>query len=337
MRHANIALFVAHEGCPHQCSFCNQRTISGHAESATPDDVINAARIAKQSLGENSKGAQIAFFGGSFTAIDREYMLSLLKAAYPFIQDGTFEGIRASTRPDAINDEVLDLLTQYGVTALELGAQSMNDDVLKKNMRGHTAQDIVDASRLIKKHGIELGLQMMTGLYGDSDEGCVETAQKLIELKPATVRIYPTVVLEGTHLAKLFKEGKYTPQTLDDAVSLCSVLLRRFEQNGVRVIRLGLHSGGGVDNGYLAGAYHPAFRELCQSKIYYDEVISQLKNGNMKKGEYTIFVSPKSVSAMTGQHRQNLQSLKNLGYVCKVKADGSLGEYEAVIQQEVGI
>lgn len=336
MKHANIALFVAHEGCPHQCSFCNQRTISGHAQSATPNDVINAASIAKRSLGENSKGAEIAFFGGSFTAIDKEYMLALLKAAYPFIKDGTFKGIRASTRPDAIDDEVLDILEQYGVTALELGAQSMNDDVLKKNMRGHTAQDVVNASQLIKRHGIELGLQMMTGLYGDSDEGCIETAQKLIELKPATVRIYPTVVLEGTHLAKLFKAGEYTPQTLDGAVSLCSELLRRFEQNGIKVIRLGLHSGGGVDDGYLAGAYHPAFRELCQSKIYYDEVISQIEKNGIKKGEYTIFVSPKSISAMTGQRRQNLRRLEQLGYCCRVKADSSLAEYEVVIQQEVG-
>ncbi|MCR4925698.1 MAG: radical SAM protein [Clostridiales bacterium] len=332
MKHSNIALFVAHQGCPHQCSFCNQKTISGKLETATPQEVIEAAEIAKRSLGENSSGAEISFFGGSFTAIERDYMISLLKAAYPYIKDGTFKGIRASTRPDAINEEILSILKEYGVTALELGAQSMNDEVLKKNMRGHTAKQVEEASEMIKSFSIELGLQMMTGLYGDDDEGAVRTAEKIIEIKPSTVRIYPTVVLENTFLARLYKEGKYKPQTLDEAVFLCSRLLKMFEQSNINVIRLGLHSGGNVEEGYLAGAYHPAFRELCESKIYYENAKAYIEKNDISEGQHIIYVCPKGISAMTGQHRQNIEALKSEGFDCKIKSDSCLKKYEVVIQ-----
>lgn len=336
MKHSNIALFVAHQGCKHKCSFCNQRTISGQVETATPQDVVRAAEIAKKSLGENSANAEISFFGGSFTAIDKDYMISLLEAAYPYIKDGTFKGIRASTRPDAVDSEILSLLKAYGVTALELGAQSMDDEVLELNMRGHTADDVVKASSLIKEQGIELGLQMMTGLYGDTYEKCIDSAKKIIALKPETVRIYPTVVLENTYLAKLYKSGEYKPQTLDEAVTVCSRLLRMFDENSVRVIRLGLHSGGNVEQGYIAGAYHPAFRELCEGEIYYQKVLDCISQQELKKGNYDIYVNPKGISAMTGQHRQNIEKLSKQGFVCKVKGNPLLEKYQVVIQQEVG-
>ena len=268
-KHANVALFVPHAGCPHQCSFCNQKTISGSVRALTTEDVKTACEIAIKSGSTSPESSEIAFFGGSFTAIDEEYMISLLAEAKKYIDKNYFKGVRISTRPDCINEHKLEILKKYGVTSIELGAQSTDDGVLRINRRGHTAKDIENASRLIRENGFELGLQMMTGLMGSSFEKDIKTAEKLIELKPDTVRIYPTIVLENTPLADCMKSGEYTPQTLDEAVKLCARLLLMFRENGIRVIRLGLHSGGNVEDGYLAGAYHPAFRELCEGCLLY--------------------------------------------------------------------
>ncbi len=323
MKHSNIALFVAHRGCPHQCSFCNQHIISGQVKSVTEKDIKEAITKAKNSGCDN---AQLAFFGGSFTAIERTYMESLLKAAKPFIDNGDISGIRISTRPDAIDDEVLQILKCYGVQSIELGAQSMDDEVLRLNERGHTAQDVVNASKLIKMYGFELGLQMMTGLFGDTDEKCIKTAKELALLKPQTMRIYPTVVLQHTRLEKLYSLGEYKPQNLEDAVNLCSRLLLFFENEGIQVIRLGLHSGGGVEKGFVAGAYHPAFRELCESEIYLDLLKKQLLKKT--KGRYVIFVCPSEVSKTIGQKKSNIDYMNQCGYKCIVKQDKSLTKYE---------
>ena len=217
MSHSNIALFVAHLGCPNMCSFCNQHSITNHASTPTALDVKNAVNTAMGSKNYDKSNGEIAFFGGSFTAIDREYMLELLTAAKSEIDLKNAKGIRISTRPDCIDNEILTLLKEYGVTAIELGAQSMNDEVLLKNRRGHTAQDVITASQLIKDFGFQLGLQMMTGLYGDNDEKSIETAKKIISLNPDTIRIYPTVVFKNTHLDKLCASGEYIPQTLENA------------------------------------------------------------------------------------------------------------------------
>lgn len=331
MKHINVALFVPHEGCPHMCSFCNQKTISGSVKKLTKEDIDDAVKIATEREYDKSN-SEIAFFGGSFTAIDKEYMTYLLESAYPYVKNGLFKGIRCSTRPDAIDTELLKLLKKYGVTAIELGAQSMSDKVLEMNDRGHTAEDVVRASALIKEHGFELGLQMMTGLYGDTDETAIATAEKIISLKPETVRIYPTVVLENTRLASLYKKGEYTPQTVDDAVKLCSVLLDMFNEASVNVIRLGLHSGGNVEEGFIAGAYHPAFRELCESRLYLEKC-SKLINDNNITGNITIYVSPSEISKMTGQKRSNIESLSQTGVYAKVKPDARLGKYMLRIEE----
>lgn len=325
MKHINVALFVPHEGCPNMCSFCNQKTISGTSEKLTKEDIDKAVKIAVN--GEYDKeNSEIAFFGGSFTAIDREYMTYLLESAYPYVKNGLFKGIRCSTRPDAIDDEVLCILKKYGVTAIELGAQSMCDDVLSANFRGHSALQVEEASKKIKADCFKLGLQMMTGLYGDTDEKALETAKKIIALEPDTVRIYPTVVLENTHLAHLYNKGEYKPQTVDEAVTLCSKLLSMFNDAGINVIRLGLHSGGNVEEGFVAGAYHPAFRELCESRLYLEKCI-QILEKNKIKDSVTIYVSPSEISKMTGQKRCNIEKLKSMGIFAKVKPDPSLGKY----------
>lgn len=324
MKHSNISLFVPHMGCPHQCSFCNQKTISGSVKELTCDDVISTLEGAVAD-GVNPQTTEIAFFGGSFTAIDRGYMVSLLEAAHPFIKNGRFSGIRISTRPDAIDEDVLSILKKYGVTAIELGAQSMDDDVLRLNNRGHCVQDVVDASHLIKSEGFSLGLQMMTGLLGDTNEKSLQTCEAIINLKPDTVRIYPTIVLENTCLGELFEDGEYMPQGLDEAVALCAKLLLRFYENNIKVIRLGLHSGGNVEEGYLSGPYHPAFGELCESKIYFSKALDIIKSKGVTGG--TIYVNPREISKMIGQNKSNIKAFNSMGYQLTVKAKASLEKY----------
>ncbi len=333
MKHVNVALFVPHAGCPHQCSFCNQKTISGSIKPLTPEDVTAACDIAKNS-GVTRETSEIAFFGGSFTAVDRDYMVSLLEAAKPYIDGGYFGGIRISTRPDAIDDERLEILKKYHVTSIELGAQSMDDSVLKINRRGHTAKDVENASRLIKSYGFSLGLQMMTGLMGDTDEKCIKTAERLIALSPDTVRIYPTIVLENTPLADCLRDGSYRAETLDEAVSLCARLLLMFRENNIKVIRLGLHSGGNVDEGYLAGAYHPAFRELCEGKIYLEKMLSELSK-LPKDMPYVIEVPEKSIGKAKGQNKRNEKALLNNGFQCKIKGNEFLNDYDIKITEDI--
>lgn len=328
MKHANISLFVPHMGCPHQCSFCNQKTISGSVKELTPQEVTQTLQRALQD-NNNPETTEIAFFGGSFTAIDRGYMIELLEASKPFLETGSFSGIRISTRPDAIDEEVLSILGSYGVTSIELGAQSTDDDVLRLNHRGHTRDDIIKASHLIKEKGFSLGLQMMTGLLGDTDEKSLRTCRDIIALKPDTVRIYPTIVLEGTYLGELYKNGEYSPQSLENAVSLCAKLLKSFYDESIKVIRLGLHSGGNVEEGYLAGPYHPAFGELCESRIYLSVAEELLKA--KKKGNYTIYVNPREISKMTGQKQMNKKHLLSLGYSVTVKGKEGLEKYEVEI------
>lgn len=318
--HSNISIFVPHIGCPNMCSFCNQRHITGTCKAPGEADVDKAVQTALSSRNYDPKNGEIAFFGGSFTAINREYMTALLKAASRHIDEKRASGIRISTRPDAINDEILSLLKKYKVTSIELGAQSMNESVLKKNNRGHTAQDVVRSSLLIKEYGFSLGLQMMTGLYGDTDERALKTAADIIKLKPDTVRIYPTIVLKDTYLAALYADGFYKPQALDSAVALAVKLLEMFEKTSTRVIRLGLHSI--EPDSYLAGPWHPAFSELCYSEMLLKSAKEQLnKSGS---GKYIIYVNPSDISKMIGQKRQNIEKLSRLGFSCIVRPDEGL-------------
>ena len=293
----------------------------------SPGDVRAAVETAVDSLKENTNNAEIAFFGGSFTAIDREYMISLLEATRPYI--GRFKGIRISTRPDAIDDGILDLLALYHVTAIELGAQSMSDEVLIMNDRGHTAEDVRAASRLIKSRGFELGLQMMTGLYGSSDDSDTLTAREFIALGPATVRIYPTIVMRNTRLGELYLSGEYQPQTLDCAVKLCARLLTIFQRAGISVIRVGLHSTPTLERDMLAGPYHPAFRELCESRIMLSR-LEELLSG-LPAGQYRAAIAPRSRSKLSGNRRANLIALSERGYTLQIIEDDSLDPLEVVL------
>lgn len=269
MSHANISVFIPHMGCPNACSFCNQRTISSTAHAPSPDEAEDIIRGAYEYMSpEKRRNTEIAFFGGSFTAIDREYMISLLEVADRYITcENGFCGIRISTRPDCIDEEILMLLKKYHVTAIELGAQSMNDRVLEMNMRGHTSEDVRRSAAMIKLYGFELGLQMMVGLYGSSPDDELYTMNEIVRCAPATARIYPVAVLERTKLAELYKEGKYKLYPFDECVKLCAEIYSTFVKNNIRVIRMGLHAEDGVEQNAVAGFYHPAFGEIVRTEI----------------------------------------------------------------------
>ena len=303
-----IPVFVPHLGCPHACVFCNQRRISGAEKPATAETVREAVRHAGEIPGVEAP--ELAFYGGSFTAIPSKQQTELLSAAKEALDAGQIRSIRLSTRPDAIDETVLTRLRAYGVATVELGAQSMDDEVLRASGRGHTAADVLHASALVKAAGFRLILQMMTGLPGDSPEKCVETARQIIKCRPDGVRIYPTVIVKDTELGERWLAGEYREHTVEDAVSICARILPLFERAGIPVIRLGLNpteelSGGAA----VAGAYHPALGELVKSRILYDRA-AELLQGSGPGSRLILEVHPSRISQMTGQHRQNIAALK---------------------------
>ncbi len=319
MKQTNISVFIPHNGCKNTCSFCNQRTISGHSEQITPDTLYELLKEQQPYLERTDRRAQIAFFGGSFTAIDREYMCSLLKVAKEFVTayPKEFCGIRCSTRPDCIDEEVLTALKGYGMTAIELGAQSMSDEVLFANRRGHTAQDVRKAAKLIKSFGFELGLQMMTGLYKDTPESCIYTAEEFIKLRPDTVRIYPTVILKGTELDELRAKGIYETFGFEKTIDLCAELLEKFSQHNISVIRMGLHASEDVEKNMTGGVYHPALREIVESRGFLKRMLEITEVG----GKYIFYTDKSNISKIIGQGGYNRNILQGKNITFKIKEE----------------
>ena len=304
-RESIIPVFVPHLGCPNDCVFCNQRRISGQQLPAGPETVKNAIESAAAFLPVGGK-RQLAFYGGSFTAIPVSNQEALLTVAKSYLDGGVIHSIRLSTRPDAIDDEVLDRLLRYGVETIELGAQSLDDEVLILSGRGHTAQDVEKASRLIKSRGFKLILQMMTGLPGDSPEKDIATAKKIIALKPDGVRVYPTVIVRDTALYDMWQAGTYPEHSVEDAVQVCAELLPLFEAAEIPVIRLGLNPTDDLSGGDAAGgAYHPALGEMVKSRIMLREA-KKLLAGTEPGAGYVIEVPQGKTSQMTGQKRGNV-------------------------------
>lgn len=326
MKHKNIAIFIPHLGCPNSCSFCNQHIISS---TISPPTIIEVEEILLQAFNEidDKSTTEIAFFGGSFTAIPYDYMIDLLTIANKYIGEGKFIGIRISTRPDKIDDDILTVLKQYNVTSIELGAQSMMDNILDKNNRGHTKLDIINSSNLIKSYNIELGLQMMVGLYCSSYQDEINTAMEIVKLAPKTVRIYPTVILNDTLLANLYNSSEYVPISLEQSVKTCSELLYLFYNNNINVIKLGLHSSEDVKKSMVAGIYHEAFRELCESEIYLKLMLDKLTTQDNDK-DVIIYVAKGCVSKAIGQKKCNIIALEKLGFNVKIKEDETLSLYQ---------
>ena len=294
----------------------------------TSYDVRRILAQAVKDLGSDSKNAEIAFFGGSFTAIDREYMITLLEATREYI--GVFKGIRISTRPDCIDKDILEILKSYCVTSIELGAQSMDNDVLFVNRRGHTAQDVINASQLIKEYGFSLGLQMMTGLYKSSYEKDIYTAKQFIKLRPDTVRIYPTITMKNTYLAELYDKGEFIPDSIEDSIEVCSRLINMFTEVNINIIRLGLHYSESLIQNSLGNNYHPAFKELCENRIFYNKFLEEVNGLNSK--EVIVYINEKSLSKFLGQKKSNLNKFNELGYKIDIKFDNTLEKYELYIK-----
>jgi histone acetyltransferase (RNA polymerase elongator complex component) len=312
-----LPVFVPHLGCPHACVFCNQLEITAPAGNTAPADPLGELNRLL-SLPSDGGDRELAFYGGSFTAIPVEQQIRFLEPAAKALAEGVITAIRLSTRPDAVDRETLARLRSYGVGTVELGAQSMRDDVLVRSGRGHTAQDVRNAAALVKEAGFGLVLQMMTGLPSDDDDGAVYTARELIALHPDAVRIYPTVIVKGTRLAAMWQAGKYREHTVEDAVRVCSGLLPLFEEARIPVIRLGLNPteelGAGGDSARgaaLGGAYHPALGELVRARIMRNRLETELAARDCAGRSVNVSVPQSLLSQTVGQHHCNIVWLKD--------------------------
>lgn len=305
-----IPFFISHSGCPHQCVFCDQKQITGRSQPATPEEVPSTID-AYLKANPDSTPSQVAFFGGNFTGLPVPLQTAYLEAVQPFIRTGQVTHIRVSTRPDNIDSDILQVLTAHHVEIVELGAQSMDDTVLALSGRGHTSTDIRNAVGLLRRNNFTVGLQLMPGLPGDTCRSFRETTSQAIALKPDLVRIYPAVVISNTPLDRLFRSGRYTPLTIDEAVRWCSEALLGFEQAGIQVIRIGLQTSSALNEPgtVVAGPYHPAFRELVESSLLLDIMRSMLRGMNGSNDSVIFRVHPKDLSAAIGQRRTNIAAL----------------------------
>ena len=315
-----IPIFVPHEGCPNDCAFCNQRTISGKAAAPTEEEVH---RIIREHLTQNGIVAeQIAFFGGSFTGIEENRRQMYLETAYEYVKQGMVKSIRISTRPDYINDEIIKELLRYEVKNVELGAQSMDNDVLIASKRGHSAEDVEKAAHIINDCGITLGLQMMTGLPLDSYEKCLYTARRFKELGAKETRIYPTVVLKGTHLAKMYESGEYSAQSVEDAVEISAKLYKFFNENRIKILRIGLPDSSELRENYIAGAYHPSLGEMVISR----DVRNMIEEYAKGKKSVNLRVNPRFVSKLNGNKRCNILYFKEKGITLNVTVTSDVAD-----------
>lgn len=336
MKKRIIPIFVPHRGCPHDCIFCNQKKITGVSTDITSDDVRNIIEEYLKTIDKDAS-VEVAFFGGSFTAIDIDIQRNLLSVAKEYVDKNIIDDIRMSTRPDCINDEILTMLKEYKVSIIELGVQSLDDKVLIDSVRGHSDKDVFESVELIKKYGINLGLQMMIGLPSDTEEKCIYTAKKFIDLKPDCVRVYPTLVVKETGLEKLLQENKYNPFSLEESIDIVKKVLVLFYINNVNVIRVGLQATEDIAIGkeVLAGPYHPAYRELVESKMYGDYIEYLIKKYNAKKN-IDVLVNKKNVSRILGNKKSNVKNLKEkYGVLLKTKeSEISINELAFIIDDK---
>ncbi len=307
MKHANFAIFIPHAGCKHRCSFCNQNRISGQKCAPSVEDVQQMLQTCAESPTHQADTAQIAFFGGSFTCIPRPQMIAYLEVASAFVEAGKFRSIRISTRPDGIDEEILAILKRYHVENIELGAQSMIHEILDRANRGHTPEDTVRACKAIRDAGFILGLQMLIGLPGDSKDLAMQSARMLAELKPSEMRLYPIAVFPETDLYDEYRNGAYQPLTSDEAVDWIVPIAEFLEQQGIKILRIGLHQA----NGAVAGAFHPAFGEMVKTGLFNLKLKALLPP---PPASLSIRVSPANLSIAIGQKRSNLDYWKKQGY-----------------------
>lgn len=312
-----IPIFVPHLGCPNDCIFCNQKSISGQKKNMTKEEAKKIIEDYLRNINKENAQIEIAFFGGSFTAIEKEKQEELLKLAYEYIEAGKVESIRISTRPDSIDKETLKRLKKYKVKTIELGVQSANNYILKRSNRGHTFEDVKKASKLIRWYGFQLGHQMMVGLPESTKIDEINTAKALIKLKPKMVRIYPVLVIKNTKLEEEYKNGKYEPLPLVQAIETSKELVSMFVKKKIDVIRVGLQNTDEITNPkektseVVAGPYHPAFRQLVESSLWYDAIVAKIKKLNVKVKEVEVTVNPEDANNVIGHKRENVLKLKD--------------------------
>jgi len=310
MRHVNIPVFIPHLGCPNQCVFCNQRSISEH-QDFSEESVRDEIEQVLSTLSPEDE-AEIAFFGGSFTGIDRDLMCRLLDLAETYVKEGRVASIRLSTRPDYIDDEILSILSRYSVKTIELGLQSMDDDVLLSCRRGHTAEQAEAACRAVVDAGFSLVGQMMIGLPGATPASEIETAKKICELGASAVRIYPTVVFYDTPLCEMAQHGAYTPLSVEEAVERTAPVLQFFRARALPCIRVGLCATESLTSpdAVYAGPNHPALGEMILGECLYQKVKEKVLQSGLAGEGIILEVPPRELSATVGQHRRNIEKLQ---------------------------
>lgn len=304
-KHYIIPIFVPHEGCVHNCIFCNQNSITGISEIIDDKYTKDTIETYLKTINKTPETIiEVSFFGGSFTAIDIDKQKRLLKVAKEYKEKGFIDFIRLSTRPDYIDDDILSNLKKYKVDIIELGVQSLDEEVLKRSARGHSGEDVKNASRLIHEYGFTLGHQVMLGLPGDSFEKDIKTALKVVEMKPKICRIYPALVIKNTAMEKMYKGGGYKPYTLEEAVEISKELYKIFIKNNIEVIRIGLQPTEEINEGgeLVAGPFHPAFRELVEGKIINESILEYLHDKDYEKVE--IEINPKTLSKLYSNKKE---------------------------------
>jgi len=304
-----IPIFLPYAGCRERCLFCNQKAATEGLLSASSVRKFIETSLAAIPYEKKNRGKQVAFYGGSFTAIRREDQIRYLKEVQSFLSPGLTDSIRISTRPDALDEETLCMLKEYGVKTVEVGVQSMIDEVLSLACRGHYAGDTVSATRRLKQWGFEVGHQLMIGLPGDTCDRFLQTLDRVIELNPDFLRIHPTLVLKGAPLENLWREGRYTPLSIEETIEWLKRGLARLENSSISVARMGLQPTDELERNFLSGPYHPALRQLVDGAIFFDMAMSLLQT-SQKSGQALFLCHPKEISNLRGQKNENILKLK---------------------------
>lgn len=316
-----IPIFIPHNGCPNDCVFCNQKKISGYYKTPTMNDVENTI---EQYLKYSTKysSIEIGFYGGSFTGVDEKLQLQLLEVANKYLFSNKIHNIRLSTRPDYINDHILDYLKEYKVGTIELGVQSLDNEVLRISNRGHTKEHVYDAVKRIKLHEFELGIQTMIGLPGDDESKAIKTAEEVLRLNPSVVRIYPTLVIKDTELENSYLNGSYVPLSLLEAVNICKKLFKIYYKNKINLIRVGLQPTENIYEGrdVVAGPFHPAFRQLVEADLVLDYLKNEIIQKKLENSQIIIIKAQVELhSLIIGQKKCNVDYIKSKFGINKIK------------------
>jgi histone acetyltransferase (RNA polymerase elongator complex component) len=331
MKKVTVPFFISHQGCTHTCVFCDQRTISGFSgDMPTAEEILSKITAWQRTAGE--RPLEVAFFGGTFTALPVTVQDQLLEPLQDLLSSGAIKSVRLSTRPDCIDVATVKRLARQGVTTIELGVQSMDDGVLERSARGHCSADSETAIRCIRDNGLSVGAQLMPGLPGDTAAKSFNSLKRVIAAGADFLRIYPVIVLRGTELARSFQAGDYVPLSVEEGVQLCKILLHESMLAAVPVIRIGLQADEGLNNTtVLGGCWHPSLGRLTRSELYFD-LLCTLLSGLPAGLPCTIHCHPSRVSEVNGQGRINLERLGTQVESAKVVSDETVKKEELVVK-----